>query len=75
MTAQNPRRRAAADVVSPKVAASTTGAAAVTVLAYLLGEIELVAGLPEPVRAALLVLLIAGATFGAGYARTDPLRR
>ena len=60
--------------VSPKVTASTTGGAAAVVIAYLLGTLPGVASWPEPVRAALLVLIMAAGAFLAGYLKRDPLR-
>ena len=61
--------------VSPKVkAGSLSGATSVLVL-YLLSQIHLVAALPDPVKAAALVLITAGVTWVAGYLKTDPLRR
>ena len=60
--------------VSPKVPAATLGGAAATVLAYLLGTLPVIDGWPEPVRAALLVLLMAAGAWVAGWLKADVLR-
>lgn len=60
--------------VSPKVVSSTITAAATTIVMYLLGLIHFIAVWPSPVKAALLVLVTAGVTYGAGWLVKDPLR-
>lgn len=60
--------------VSPKVTASTASSAVAVVLSWLLTEVPFIADAPGEVRAALVVLCVAGATFAAGYLRRDPAR-
>ncbi len=60
--------------VSPKVSSAAVATALVTLMMYVLAQVDWVAGLPEPLKAALLVLVSAGAAWVAGYLPTDPLR-
>ena len=60
--------------VSPKVTASTIGGAFSTVLAYLLTQVPFIADAPAAVQGALVVLIVAGATFLSGYVKRDPAR-
>ena len=60
--------------ISPKVSSATVAAAVTTLVMYVIGQVPFVAAMPAVVQGALLVLVSAGATFGAGYLRTDPLR-
>ena len=60
---------------SPKVTASTTGAAAAALLMYLLGLLPVVDAMPDAVKGALLVLVTAAVSYAAGWLKSDPLRR
>ena len=60
--------------VSPKVVAATTATGVVTLLMYLLAQLEFVAQMPDGAKAALLVIVTGVVTYVAGWLRTDPLR-
>jgi hypothetical protein len=61
--------------VSPKVTASASTAAFVTIVMYLLGLVHFIAVWPPEVKLALLVVVTSGLTWGAGYLQRDPLRK
>lgn len=60
--------------VSPKVTVAAVTSAAVVLVMYFLSLIPFVAAFPEPVKAAVLVIVTGAVTYAASYARRDPLR-
>ena len=62
------------NTISPKVTSSTGGSALGVVLAWLVTKVPFIDTAPVAVQAAIVVLVIAGLTFGAGYVKGDPAR-
>lgn len=63
-----------ASTVSPKVTASTLSGAAAVVIAWVVTQVPFLADAPAAVQLAIVTLLVAAATFVAGYFRRDPAR-
>lgn len=60
--------------VSPKVHAAGISVAAVTLVMYLLDQIPAVAAMPATAKGAVLVIVTALVSYGAGWLAKDPLR-
>ena len=55
----------------PKVTAASVASSVTVIVLYVLGNLPLVSGLPGEVRGALLVLVTAAATWGAGWLKAN----
>lgn len=60
--------------VSPKVLAASASSAVAVVIGWVLTLVPVVKDAPTEVHAAIVVLLVAVATFAAGYIKRDPAR-
>lgn len=58
---------------NPKVTAASVASSVTVIVLYVLAQVSVFASLPGEVKGALLVLVTAGATWGAGWLKRNTL--